>query len=58
MKLIIETNLAVKTVWWLLDRDDRVVAGDPASGDRFPSEEAARDAARRVQQQACTAIGQ
>lgn len=27
------------------------------SGDWFPSEEAACDAARRVQQQACTAIG-
>ena len=27
------------------------------SGDWFPSEESARDAARRVRQQACTAIG-
>ena len=27
------------------------------SGDWFPTEEAARDAARRVQHQACTAIG-
>ncbi|HET7351369.1 MAG TPA: hypothetical protein VFJ28_10565 [Marmoricola sp.] len=44
-------------------RDWQWAAWDPegvrvaVSGDWFPSEEAARDAARRVQQQACTAIG-
>ncbi|MGH3507758.1 MAG: hypothetical protein ACRDO2_11195 [Nocardioidaceae bacterium] len=105
MKFIIETNLASKPAWWLLDDDNRVVAwagrtfaslahadeaahdfrinaddpdyrvhartGGPwrwaawrtegirvaVSGGGFPSEEAARDAARRVQKQARTAMG-
>jgi hypothetical protein len=105
MKFVIETNLASKPAWWLLDDDNRVVAwagntfvslayadqaahdfrvnaDDPdyrvhakaggrwrwtawrsegirvaVSGDWFNSEDAARDAARRVQRQACTAIG-
>jgi len=38
MKFVIETNLAIKPAWWLLDDDNRV-------------------AVRRVQRQACTAIG-
>ena len=105
MRFIIETNLASKPAWWLLDDDNRVLAWagrtfvslayadqsahdfrvnaeDPdyrvhakaggrwrwtawrpegvrvaVSADWFPSEEAARHAARLVQQQACTAIG-
>jgi len=105
MKFVIETNLASKAAWWLLDDDERVVAwagrtygslthADEAahdfrvnaddtdykvhvksggqwrwtawrsegirvavSSDWYPDEDAARDAARRVQEQACTAIG-
>jgi hypothetical protein len=105
MKFVIDTNLASKPAWWLLDDDSRVVAwagrtylslasadqaahdfrvntDDPdyrvqtnnrgcwqwtawqpegirvaVSGDWFTSEVAARAAARRVQEQACTAIG-
>ena len=71
MKFIIETNLASSPAWWPVD-DDRVVAwagrtfvsltyADQAAHDvrvkGFSSEEAARDAARRVPRQACTAIG-
>jgi hypothetical protein len=105
MRFVIETNLASKPAWWLLDDDDRVVAwagrtypslayadqaahdfrmnaDDPdyrvrsrtggrwqwtawrpegicvaVSGDWFTSAASARAAARRVQHQACTAIG-
>ena len=73
MRFIIETNLASKPAWWLLDDDNRVLAKTGGrwrwtawrpegvrvaiSADWFPSEEAARHAARLVQQQACTAIG-
>lgn len=105
MKFVIETNLASKPAWWLLDEDNRVVAWagttfaslayadqaahdfrvnaeDPdyrvharaggrwrwtawrsegiriaVSGHSFPTEDRARAAARRVQRQACTAIG-
>jgi uncharacterized protein YegP (UPF0339 family) len=104
MKFVIETNLASKAAWWLLD-DDRAVAwagttylsltdADQAahdfrvsaddtdyrvhvksggqwrwtawhsegtrvavSSDWYADEDAARNAARRVQQEACTAIG-
>jgi hypothetical protein len=105
VRFIVETNVASRPAWWLLDDDDlavawaghtfaslasadeaahdfRVNADDPdyrvraqsgghwgwtawrpegvrvaVSGAWFPSEQAARDAARRVQHQACTAIG-
>ena len=105
MKFVIETNLASKPAWWLLDDDNRVVAwagktfvsladadqaahefrvnvDDPdyrfhakaggrwrwsawhaagirvaVSGDWFLSEDDARNSARRVQQQAVTAMG-
>lgn len=48
MRLVIDTDPASSPAWWLVEDD-----GD----DWFPSEESARNAARRVQQQACTAIG-
>jgi hypothetical protein len=105
MRFIVETNVASRPAWWLLDDDDRVVAwagqtfaslgyadeaahdfrvnaDDPdyrvhakaggrwrwsawwpegvrvaVSGGWFPSAAAAHEAARRVQHQACTAIG-
>ena len=52
MKFVIETNLATRPARWLLDDDNRVVAW---AGRTYPS--LTRAAVRRVQQQACTAIG-
>jgi len=105
MKFVIESNLAGKPAWWLVDDEDQVLAwaghtfvslayadqaahdfrvnaDDPdyrvqrqsggrwrwtawrssgtrvaVSGESFFSRDVARDAARRVQRQACTAIG-
>ena len=38
MRFIIETNLASKPAWWLLDDDNRVLAGpdEPSSASPTP----------------------